>query len=346
MTQPDTSIVRDKVFILCPADTTSGGPEALHQFAGALRRFGVDAAMVYYGARANDGATAPTVPPPYRRYGVAVSRGIADSEGAVIVVPEVATSMVWRFTAALKAVWWLSVDNFFKWQHLNPGPSVLETPRPDIVHLCQSAYALDFLTRCRVAPCFMLSDYLSDDFLVPGSAVGRPLVVAFNPKKGRNTLARLIARDAGATAWFALENLDKPAMAQALRQARVYVDFGEHPGRDRIPREAALSGAVVITGRRGAAAFAGDLPIPDRFRLDEAAPDFERHALTLIGILLTDDAAFAAASAAQEPYRAWIRGNRAAFLAEADALVTALCLTRHANTVVSWPRDVLAPAAV
>jgi hypothetical protein len=48
-----------------------------------------------------------------------------------------------------------------------------------------------------------------------------------------------------------------------------YVDFGHLPGKDRLPREAAASGAVVFVRKAGAGRFADDFPIPDFFRFDD-----------------------------------------------------------------------------
>ncbi|HEY0185692.1 MAG TPA: hypothetical protein VGC09_23055 [Rhodopila sp.] len=154
---------RRQVFILCPGGMISGGPEALHQLAGALSAHGVAAAMVYYPPRAGPYA----VPEPYRRYGVTVCRGVEDDAASVIVVPEVATALSWRFPHAMKAIWWLSVNNYFKWQHRNPGPSVLD-PHPDFVHLCQSRYAQEFLAARRASPLLMLTDYLPEGEFAPG----------------------------------------------------------------------------------------------------------------------------------------------------------------------------------
>ena len=308
-----------RVFILCPAGAISGGPEALHQLGGALRARGIAAAMVYYptGSRHE-------VPAPYRHYGVAVSSGVADDAESVVVIPEVVTSLAWRFPRARKAIWWLSVDNYFKWQQLNPGPSVLQ-PRPDLMHLCQSEYARDFLAQRGVGPRLMLTDFLTAEVFRAGPAAGRVPAVAFNPKKAPETTQRLMGAG-GSRVWLPLEGLDKESLAEVLRQVRVYVDFGPHPGRDRIPREAALCGAVVVTGRRGAAAFAADVPIPERFRLDEAAVDFDARALRLIDELLRSDAAFLRAWEQQAGYRQWIAGNRAAFMREVDGFVAAVGL--------------------
>jgi hypothetical protein len=308
----------ERVVILCPAGAVSGGPEALHQLAGALRSRGVDASLLYYP----EVAGGVSVPEPYGCYDVRVTRELDDSPSTLVVIPEVMTSFAWRLRHAQKAFWWLSVDNYFKWKHCNPGPSVLVS-RPDSVHLCQSAYARRFLAQHGVGPVMMLSDYVSEG-VFSGSQPGfRIPCVAYNPKKGVETTRRLIARSQGRQLWIPLEGMSKRDLAATLQSARIYVDFGEHPGRDRIPREAALCGALVITGRRGAAALAEDVPLPDAFRLDETAPAFETDVVATLDALLTSDAAFAAAVAQQDDYRAWIRGNKATFVAEVDELIAA-----------------------
>ena len=53
-----------------------------------------------------------------------------------------------------------------------------------------------------------------------------------------------------------------------MRTAKVYIDFGYHPGKDRIPREAAMCGCCVITNRRGSARNDIDVPIPPEFKFD------------------------------------------------------------------------------
>ena len=40
-----------------------------------------------------------------------------------------------------------------------------------------------------------------------------------------------------------------------MSESKVYIDFGNHPGKDRIPREAVINGCCVITGVRGSARF-------------------------------------------------------------------------------------------
>ena len=50
----------------------------------------------------------------------------------------------------------------------------------------------------------------------------------------------------------------------------VYIDFGNHPGKDRIPREAAMRDLVVIVGKKGSAANDVDVPLPADLKFDVA----------------------------------------------------------------------------
>ena len=63
--------------------------------------------------------------------------------------------------------------------------------------------------------------------------------------------------------------MSRTQMIETLQRAKVYIDFGNHPGKDRIPREAAILGCCVITGKRGSAAFYEDVPISDEYKFDD-----------------------------------------------------------------------------
>ena len=54
-------------------------------------------------------------------------------------------------------------------------------------------------------------------------------------------------------------------MLNLLARAKVYIDFGNHPGKDRIPREARMQGCIVITGKNGSAKYFEDVPIEEKF---------------------------------------------------------------------------------
>ena len=61
-------------------------------------------------------------------------------------------------------------------------------------------------------------------------------------------------------------------VSELMNKSKVYIDFGNHPGKDRIPREAAICGCCVITGLRGSANNDIDIPIPSSYKFSEKDP--------------------------------------------------------------------------
>ena len=65
--------------------------------------------------------------------------------------------------------------------------------------------------------------------------------------------------------------MSKSEVVEKLCTSKLYIDFGNHPGKDRFPREAVVCGCCIITGKRGSANNNIDIPIPDcyKFKDDE-----------------------------------------------------------------------------
>ena len=87
--------------------------------------------------------------------------------------------------------------------------------------------------------------------------------------------------------WRPIQGLKRKQLVELLRKSKLYIDFGNHPGKDRLPREAALNGCCLITGIRGAAYFYEDIPIPDIYKLDEKKVSKE-DVISLIRNVLAD----------------------------------------------------------
>ena len=66
-----------------------------------------------------------------------------------------------------------------------------------------------------------------------------------------------------------LIGLDKNEVINSLKKSKIYFDIGSHPGKDRMPREAALLGNCIITNRKGSAENSKDIPIPEEFKFYE-----------------------------------------------------------------------------
>ncbi len=281
--------------LVCSPTNTTGGPEALHQLVHEIRSFGRDAHLCYYPFDQRW-----ECPEAFRKYDAPQTR-LRDEADSFVLVPENATGLLKGMRRARIGVWWLSVDNYFP----RPAPTLLrrwydlvKSARHDreplfrlrrAAHFAQSHYALEFLRRKGFAA-GMLSDYLSAEHLaapLPDPARSREDVVLFNPRKGAMKVRALMDRYPGIR-FRPIEAMSAAQVAEALRGAKIFVDFGNHPGKDRPPREAALAGCCVITGRQGSAANAQDVPVPDRYKLDDAGPAYVEEFGPLVQCIFAD----------------------------------------------------------
>jgi hypothetical protein len=107
-----------------------------------------------------------------------------------------------------------------------------------------------------------------------------------------------------------LRGLNREQLAQAFLDAKLYMDFGHHPGKDRLPREAALHGCCVITACHGSAANPVDVPIAQRYKLDVTHPAFVQRFGEVAGAVL---ASFESCSREFDAYREVIRREQQEF---------------------------------
>ncbi|MDA8038561.1 MAG: hypothetical protein M0Z69_05255, partial [Actinomycetota bacterium] len=277
-----------RVVLFAPlGGTPTGGVEALYQLTDAVRRAGGEAFLT----SPDDPVDLCSVPECYSMYDAPrISRGDVRADD-VLVIPEIWLCRPEVRTHPRVVVWWLSVDNAFSLPRISrfsPARAVLRYPRKlaravykaygarDILarkvrplHATQSYYAASFLERHGIAS-VMLTDYLPDAFHEPQTddeQEPRPYAVAYNPAKGAEYVRALIGSSDGRL-FVPLAGLDRVAVARTLAQCDIYLDLGHHPGRDRIPREAALSGCVVIVANRGAAANDVDVPLAPQYKVD------------------------------------------------------------------------------
>lgn len=318
------SIDARKIYVCCPAGVVTGGPELLHQLVDTLRGLGHDAYISYYPF--DEPASCPA---PYRHYDTSQAI-IEDAPHSLVIVPELGAHLLGQFKQARGAIWWLSVDNYAgstgdSWlrdqltraRRLVNGTWLPRFMLKDRLHFVQSHYAAEFLAEAGI-PSAHLSDYLGAAHLGPRRRAdwARQNFIAYNPKKGKAITQRLIAQNPTFD-FRPIENMTSEQVAQLLATAKIYIDFGNHPGKDRMPREAAMAGCCVITGRRGSAKFTEDIAIEDAYKLDERAPDLNRQFRSIVEDI------FARPTAHQqkfEPYRHVIRAEPARFKREAAAI--------------------------
>jgi hypothetical protein len=82
--------------------------------------------------------------------------------------------------------------------------------------------------------------------------------------------------------FISLSSLSEQMLRELYLSSKLFIDFGNHPGKERMPREAVVSGCYIFTGLLGSAANDEDIPIPKRFKLDVEDPKFYDKFKTLV----------------------------------------------------------------
>ncbi len=303
-----------KILIVCPAGAVTGGPEALHQLCAHMNSLGLPAYMCYLPF--NQFAAAPK---PYERYKTQ-SAPYEDKPGNLIIFPEVDPMLALKVKHAQAALWWLSLENFLERRHVSPlydkiryMKRVIQGRRPwggaralkTLLHLSQTEHSSQYLRSCGIEP-IPLIDSINEDFLTDrylDRIDHKQNIILYNPTKGWRITQRLIQ---ALPQWKfePLKGLNREQLSEKLYNAKLYIDFGHHPGRDRMPREAAMHGCCLITGRLGSAGNNIDLPIPNQYKLDSSAIDFQNQFANLASGVMND---FPKHFHAFDPYRKWLQ---------------------------------------
>lgn len=269
-----------KYFVVCPGNTVTGGPELLHQLVDALNKQGADAYILYHPFDVRF-----EIPKQYSAYEVKQGK-LEDVQSNNLFLSETNTAMAAKFPNASINIWWLSVDFYlgvyresmysdalrYLWNLALKRAPIYRLKK--YVHWAQSNYAKEFLEKKGIAS-KMLSDYLnpSHEGLENEVSPKKEDIILYNPKKGRKRTEKLIS-EYPKLSFIPIKDMTAEEVSKTLRAAKIYIDFGHHPGKDRLPREAAAAGCCVISGRHGAAENLYDLPIGSRYKLNDRGPDY------------------------------------------------------------------------
>jgi hypothetical protein len=268
---------------MATSQTAYGGLESLHQLHYNLLQLGYTSKMVYYPYEKKD-----CIHPNYLKYKPDVSTNINDSEINVLIVPEVFTFHLYKYKRIRKVIFWLSVDNYYKGM---PKETVylklkklfgvydffdLKRKKRDdyaIYHLAQSRYALNFLMNEGVSALKVgfITDYIHPTFYSDfdqSEISNKENIVLYNPIKGFE-FTKVLIESAPDLKWIPLINMTPEEVKKCLIRGKVYIDFGNHPGKDRFPREATLLSCCIITGLRGSAFYEEDVGIPVNYKFKD-----------------------------------------------------------------------------
>ena len=264
----------NKLIILCKGNSVTGGSELIHQLCHELLSLNLHAYICYYPF-----TTDYQIPDEYGIYDIQQCK-IEDNENNLIILPEVATKFAWKIKKSKIGIWWLSIDNFYR----KKGDNILRDSikfykdllrlrlmplflMKNYLHFAQSHYAYTYLKKYNIE-----SEYLSD-YLNPvhfnDIKKNKKNIILYNPVKGFKVTQKLIKNNKGFK-FIALEKLSNKEVQNHFNESKLYIDFGNHPGKDRMPREAAMADCCIITGKRGSAENTIDIPILEKYKFDDS----------------------------------------------------------------------------
>lgn len=237
-----------EILVICPASCATGGTEALHLLASELNKLdGVHAMIWYWDIRGGD----PN-PPEFASYNCEFVTKMPDGFDGVVISPEIWANDVTEYTNCIRVIYWLGVDAYAGWTQPAARGDFLKDK--EILHIAQSEYAYDFLKTLGVKNIMKLTDVLNADFYADYKETERSNVVLYNPAKATPFMTTLI-KECNGIQFKPIQNMTRQQVIEAMRGSKLYIDFGEFPGRERIPREAVLCGCCIITSKIGSAGY-------------------------------------------------------------------------------------------
>jgi hypothetical protein len=245
-------MTKQKIYINIPAQAIAGGVESLFQLADAINNLGGESIVLW------DIPHSVPIPSKYQHYNIKHSLEVDDSPNNWIIYPEVWTEKLGTYKNLKKAIWWLSVDN-------NHG-KFQDFANDNITHFYQSFYALDFLLKNGAKKYLPLFDYIPEKYTsTTFDILMKKNIVCYNPAKGME-ITNIIKSSNPDIEFVPIAGMSEDQIIELLKISKIYIDFGHHPGRDRIPRESAILGNCVLTNLKGSAGFYNDIPVIGKYK--------------------------------------------------------------------------------
>lgn len=279
------------IYLTTSNNVVTGGVEATYQLYYTLKQLGkqVKLLLLHPGIHPqfhpdwlelHKNTYVQNYPDVYKKYNIDVLDlvyEVEDLSDNLFIAPEIFPDMLNTFKHIKKGIWWLSVDNGLGSDQRN---FIQERNTLDIWHYYQSEYAHWFLINNGITQLAKLSDFISEEYREQAVSIKeKENIVLYNPKKGSDVTKVLIGKNPNIN-FVAIQNMLPNEIRELMLRSKVYIDFGNHPGKDRIPREAALCGCCVITGFNGSAMFFEDVNIPETYKFNED--------ITSVGMLIED----------------------------------------------------------
>lgn len=290
-----------KFVILCPVGSRTGGPEALYQLTDMLNKLGFLAQMwhvtnediLFMLSSIQNGKSISSMSisieerncdiEEYNQYIAPPFISKTVNDGIVFILPEVFAKLIHFFNGVSVVLWWLSVDNLLK---RIDGLNLNYLRRSNIRHIAQSAYAVN------VARAIGINSMLVSDYTVVEEKYkyfDKKNMVCFNAGSKiiydlDSIVSKLILLNPNVDVRM-IVGMSRADVYSTISSSRLYVDFGNFPGKDRMPREALLFNTNILLSNSGSADYDDDFPIDKRYKLN---PDDHVNVVATINNMLNN----------------------------------------------------------
>ena len=285
-----------KIYMVASYQYQSGGTESSHQLVGWLNDRGNDAYIYYYDLKETK-----DIPIKYQRYSIKISTKIEDKDCNLMIVPETLTNILYQYKTIQKGIWWLSL-NYYLYQIPNIHSELVrekyELPvwsekcikvlfrksNEKIFEFGEEKYAFLHFYNCEyvkmylekngvsINNMFYLCGPIRDEYYERGAAVdinNKEDIILYNPNKGLHFTKKILkyANNINTKYKFIpLINMNPEKIVSIMEKSKLYIDFGDFPGPERIPREAVMMYCNILVAKIGSSYNMVDVPIPEKYK--------------------------------------------------------------------------------
>ena len=244
----------------------------------------------------------------YLHFKLEFSNFIEDTPDNILIVPEHYGFLKYslKYKNIRKIIWWLSLDNYFGFKFREENSKLIRSikkipynliskinnlinfrfgiytyhdylktiysfkkiekekeVKQASFHLMQSFYVFDYFKQFKNK--HLLNDYQNIRFS-KNKKKDKKNIICYSHKS--NSFMDLLKKKINAN-FIILKGYNKNQISKIFKKTKIYMDFGYHPGKDKMPREAVLFDNCIITNLKGSANNSQDIPIKRKYKFKE-----------------------------------------------------------------------------
>ncbi len=303
-----------KIYIYAPAKTFTGGPECLHQLAFYINKIFKVKTLIYYLPNEIKNPVHKNFKH-YKINYTNIIEDQKDNI-LIMPEHYSYLKAGLQYNNIKKIIWWLSVDNYFGFRFKHKNKKIIRSffkipyniistfnkftnfyfgiltyhdylkiiykflnlnKQKEInqasFHFMQSYYAYDYLNE-KLNNLYFLFDFQNKKKIQSSkNNLRKENLICYSNKS--NEFIQLL-KNSSNEEFIELKDFTSEQMINIFKKSKIYIDFGYHPGKDKMPREAVIFNNCIITNLKGSAQNKFDIPIYKNFKFEQKFNDLSR----------------------------------------------------------------------